>query len=212
MMDNLLTHILTVFMGFFAIMNPITNTPIFLGLTGGDDAGVRRAVARRAVVLAFGIVVVFCIAGHEIFKLFGIGMPAFTMTGGLIVLLIGFNMVQGRSSTVQDSHSSDGTKGMDGEMDKATSPLAMPLLAGPGTIATEISFASGGVPHLIVTIVTFFVICLMTYFFFVNGGRLVKYLGRQGMGVITRLMGLILAAIGVQMIIGAVTTLLKTHA
>jgi small neutral amino acid transporter SnatA (MarC family) len=62
MMDNLLTHILTVFVGFFAIMNPITNTPIFLGLTGGDDAGVRRAVARRAVVLAFGIVVVFCMA------------------------------------------------------------------------------------------------------------------------------------------------------
>ena len=209
MLDSLLTHALTVFMGFFAIMNPIANTPIFLSVTAGDDAGVRRAVARRAVLLAFGIVVVFCIAGHEIFKLFGIGMPAFTITGGLIVLLIGFNMVQGRSSAVQDSHSAEGSKDLDGEMDKATSPLAMPLLAGPGTIATAISFAAGGLTRLITTVVIFLVLCVMTYFFFVNGGRLVKYLGRQGMGVITRLMGLILAAIGVQMIISAVMTLVN---
>jgi len=207
-MHQMLTHALTVFMGFFAIMNPISNTPIFLSVTEGDDASVRRAVARRAVIIAFGIVLVFSVFGHGVFELFGIGLPAFKITGGLIVLLIGFHMLQGQPSPVQAREST----GIDGELDKATSPLAMPILAGPGTIATAISFASGGVRNLIVTLVMFCVLCVITYFFFVNGGRLVRYLGRQGMGVITRLMGLILAAIGVQMIIGALTTLLAKHA
>jgi multiple antibiotic resistance protein len=205
-MQDYLPHAITVFMGFFAIMNPIANTPIFLGLTDGDPADVRRAVARRALTVAFLIIVVFTVSGRMIFQMFGIGLPAFRITGGLLVLLIGFHMVQGRSSGVQHPGQTGGTPDLAGELDKAVSPLAMPLLAGPGTIATAINFASqGGIGAAVTTLVTFFVLCVMTYFFFVYGGRLVKYLGHNGMSIITRLMGLILAVIGIQMIIGGVT-------
>jgi len=94
----------------------------------------------------------------------------------------------------------------EGELDKAVSPLAMPLLAGPGTIATAINFASGGgIDAVVTTLTTFFALCVITYFFFVYGERLVKYLGHEGMSIITRLMGLIVAVIGTQMIIGGVT-------
>jgi len=205
MQDHLL-HVLTAFMGFFAIMNPIANTPIFLGLTEGDPDDVRRAVARRALIVTFLIIVVFTVSGRMIFHLFGIGLPAFQITGGLLVLLIGFHMVQGQASSVQHPGQAGAAPDRESELDKAVSPLAMPLLAGPGTIATAINFASGGgIDVVLTTLTTFFALCVITYFFFVYGERLVKYLGHEGMSIITRLMGLIVAVIGTQMIIGGVT-------
>ena len=79
-MDSGIGHVASVFMGLFAIMNPVANTPVFLGLTAGDDARTRRAIARKALLLAFVIVVVFCAAGKLIFDLFGITLPAFRIT------------------------------------------------------------------------------------------------------------------------------------
>jgi multiple antibiotic resistance protein len=212
-MQNQVLHVLTVFMGFFAIMNPIANTPIFLGLTEGDSADIRRAVARRALLVTFLIIVVFTISGRMIFELFGIGLPAFQITGGLLVLLIGFHMVQGHASRVQHPGNAGATPGLEGELDKAISPLAMPLLAGPGTISTAINFASqGGIGPVVTTLITFFALCVITYFFFVYGERLVRYLGHAGMSIITRLMGLILAVIGTQMVIGGITGAIKLAA
>ena len=209
-MHDSLVHALTVFMGFFAIMNPIANTPIFLGLTEDDDAVVRRMVARRALVVAFLIVLIFTVSGRMLFELFGIGLPAFTITGGLLVLLIGFHMLQGRPSAVHHSGQTKTPADLEGELDKAVSPLAMPLLAGPGTIATAINFSAGGsVGKAITTLIMFFALCAITYCCFVYGERLVRYLGHNGMGIITRLMGLILAVIGIQMIIDGVTNLIK---
>ena len=77
-------------MGFFAIMNPVANTPVFLGLTADDSPEIRRAVARKALLLSFIIILVFCAAGKLIFDLFGITLPAFRITGGLLVFLVGF--------------------------------------------------------------------------------------------------------------------------
>lgn len=100
-MENILLHAVTVFMGFFAIMNPIANVPIFLGLTSDDDKQTTATVALRSLMLAFLIVTIFSIAGKVIFDLFGITLPAFRITGGLIVFLIGFHMLQGNQSNVQ---------------------------------------------------------------------------------------------------------------
>jgi multiple antibiotic resistance protein len=203
-MQAYVQHALTVFMGLFAIMNPIANTPIFLGLTKGDDAAVRRAVARRALILAFLVILVFCVSGSFLFKMFGIGLPAFQITGGLLVLRIGFNMLQGQSDTAPKGSGPGGAEGREGELDKAISPLAMPLLAGPGTIATAMNFSTGDPTNAGTTLAAFGLLCVLTYFSFVYGARLVRYLGRHGMDLITRLMGLILAVIGVQMVIEGV--------
>ncbi|MGD8376114.1 MAG: MarC family protein [Acidobacteriota bacterium] len=203
-MQAYVQHALTVFMGLFAIMNPIANTPIFLGLTKGDDAAVRRAVARRALILAFLVILVFCVSGSFLFKMFGIGLPAFQITGGLLVLRIGFNMLQGQSDTAPKGSGPGGAESREGELDKAISPLAMPLLAGPGTIATAMNFSTGDPTNAGTTLAAFGLLCVLTYFSFVYGARLVRYLGRHGMDLITRLMGLILAVIGVQMVIEGV--------
>lgn len=139
-MESMLLHAATVFMGFFAIMNPIANTPIFLGLTSGDDEQTIAAVALRSLMLAFLIVTLFSVAGKVIFELFGLTLPAFQITGGLLVFLIGFHMLQGNHSSVQHPSEEDKQKSREAALGVAVSPLAMPILAGPGTITTAMNY------------------------------------------------------------------------
>lgn len=210
-METFVGHALSVFMGFFAIMNPVANTPVFLGLTADDDAATRRKIAAKALLVSAIIIVVFCAAGKLIFDLFGITLPAFRVAGGILVALVGFNMLHGGGhSSVQHPSGEDKEKSLDAKLEVAITPLAMPILAGPGTIATAMNYASAGtVIEFMDTVAAFFVLCAITYVFFVSGERFVKYIGNNGVKVITRLMGLILAVIGVQMLIdgvgGAVT-------
>jgi len=205
-MEAVLGHALSVFMGFFAIMNPLANTPVFLGLTSGTDRDTRRAIAGRALLLSFGIILIFAAAGKLIFEVFGITLPAFRIMGGVLVALVGYQMLHGgESSSVQDPSDDDKARSTQAELDVAISPLAMPILAGPGTIATAMNYAStGGLREFLVSMVAFLVLCAITYAFFVSGERLVRYLGQNGIRVVTRLMGLILAVIGVQMLISGV--------
>lgn len=201
-MNATLTHAATVFMGFFAIMNPIANVPIFIGLTSDDDTQTTAAVARRSLFLAFIIVAAFSIAGKIIFELFGLTLPAFRITGGLLVFLIGFHMLQGKHSSVQHPSEDDKQKSREAALSIAVSPLAMPILAGPGTIASAMNFsAGGGLMEVVVTVLMFAVLCVITYILFIYGGKLVTYIGSSAVNVITRMMGLIIAVIGTQMVI-----------
>lgn len=190
-------------MGFFAIMNPIANTPVFLGLTADDDPGVRRKIAVKALVMSFIIIVIFSAAGKLIFSLFGITLSSFRIMGGVLVALVGYHMLHGgEHSSVQHPSNEDKQKCLDDKLEIAISPLAMPILAGPGTIATAMNFAAaGGVSEFVVTVGAFFVLCIISYVFFVSGERFVNHIGHNGIKVVTRLMGMILAVIGVQMLI-----------
>ncbi|WP_076412653.1 MarC family protein [Shewanella sp. UCD-KL12] len=209
-MDGLWLHMGTVFMGFFAIMNPIANVPIFLGLTSEEDEATTKAIAFRALLLAFIIITLFSLTGQYIFTLFGISLSAFRITGGLLVFLIGFHMLQGNNSSVHHpdhqqlaeskQNATDKALAREAALSIAVSPLALPILAGPGTIATAMSFsAGGGIEEMLITIGAFGLLCAITYGFFISGGKLVGFLGSAALGAITRMMGLILAVIGTQM-------------
>jgi multiple antibiotic resistance protein len=209
-MQEMTGHVLSVFMGFFAIMNPIANTPIFLGLTAKDPPQTRRQVAAKSLLLAFVLIVTFALLGKLIFGLFGITLPAFRIMGGVLVALIGYQMLHGEQSAVHQPTFEDQQSSLEAALSVAVTPLAIPILAGPGTIATAMNFASGGgITEVVITIAAFAALCLVTYGFFVYGERLVTFLGQAGLNVITRIMGLILAVIGVQMLItgvgGAIT-------
>lgn len=210
MIADLTGHLLSVFMGFFAIMNPVANTPVFLGLTAEDSPAVRRSIAFKALLTAFVIIVVFCLLGKVIFALFGITLPAFRITGGILVALIGYQMLHGEQSRVHQPSDADQESSARAALSVAITPLAIPILAGPGTIATAMNFAStGGVPEMLVTILAFAVLCIITYGFFVSGERIIRFIGQGGLNVVTRLMGLILAVIGVQMLIDGATDVVK---
>lgn len=201
-MNEGFSHFLTVTMAFFAIMNPIANTPIFLGLTDGFSAEDRRWVAFRGVLIAFGIIAVFTLAGNEIFKMFGITLPAFRITGGVLIALVGFKMLQGEGSSVHTPTSEDNENSRDAKLNIAITPLALPLLAGPGTIATAMSFTTGDDHENIGLVLgALALICSVTFVTFCVGEKLTDFLGQNAIKVVTRLMGLLLAVIGVQMLI-----------
>jgi multiple antibiotic resistance protein len=200
-METILLHALTVFMGFFAIMNPIANIPIFLSLTRGDDTQKKGAVASTSLMLAFLIVVAFSFAGKMIFELFGITLPAFQIAGGLLVFFIGFQMLQGNFSKVNHPSEKDKQESKEAELSVSVSPLAIPILAGPGTITTAMNFSAGGFGNMTVTIAVFALLCAITYLCFVFGEKFVAFIGASALGAITRMMGLILAVIGTQMVI-----------
>ena len=122
-MENLITYGLTVFMGFFAIMNPIANTPVFLGLVEGEDKEGKKKIAKTASITAFIIVVAFIIAGKYIFELFGITIPAFKITGGILIFYVGFEMLMSKKSKVHNNANSEDKSNL------AISPLAIPILA-----------------------------------------------------------------------------------
>jgi len=207
----------TVFMGMFAIMNPIANTPIFLSLTQSNTPVERRKLAFQSVFYAFIIVGVFCVSGHFIFTLFGITLPAFQITGGILLFFVGYSMIQGKKSAVH--HFPDSAdkeikqKHEDGEMNIAISPMAIPILAGPGTISTAMNFvgASSGVTHILIVLISFAALCILTFVMFVYGEKLVKFLGRGVIGVITRIMGLILSVIATQMLITGIQGAIQTY-
>lgn len=195
-MTDLITYSLTVFTGFFAVMNPIANTPIFLGLVEGEDEAAKRKIAKTATITAFIIVTSFVILGKYIFQLFGITIPAFKITGGILIFYIGFEMLMSKKSKVHDPESKEEDSGI------AISPLAIPILAGPGTIVTAMNFVTDASYLRIAVVVALFgLMIVLTYLAFTASEKIVEKVGQNLIAVIGKIMGLILAIIGTGMVI-----------
>ncbi|MFS9091798.1 MarC family protein [Streptococcus australis] len=195
------------FMAFFAIMNPISNLPAYMALVADDSQKISRKIAFRSLLIAFVIVTVFIFSGDFIFKVFGITIVSFRIAGGILVAVIGYHMINGNHSPSY--------KGMEQQavnsdpMSIAISPLAMPLFAGPGTITTALSLANGGLQNQLITVVAFALLCVITYLLLRSAKQIAGFLGENLMKIITKMMGLLLFSIGIQMIIVSVQALLK---
>ncbi|RUA07082.1 MAG: MarC family protein [Flavobacteriia bacterium] len=195
-MENYLSFSLTVFAGFFAIMNPVGGIPVFLSLTEGATTMEKNRIAKKATVVAFLIGLAFMIFGTYLFKFFGITIPAFKITGGLILFYTGFEMLQSKKSGVKHLQ--------DPQIDEniAVSPLAIPLLAGPGTIVTGMNFVSKtDYSHIAVVILIFLAICYLNYMAFRLSDKIIEKTGDNIITVFGKIMGLIIAIIGVDMVV-----------
>ena len=195
--------ITTVFVGFVAILNPIGNTPVFLTMVGEEDRKIIKRVAARTVLVAFIIIAVFSLFGHLIFRLFNITLPAFQIAGGIIVFFIGYDLLQGKQAKTQKTSMKDTMATYD---DMAVSPLGIPLLAGPGTISTAMNFVGQGNSFIntVIIIVVFAVVCVITYLLFILSKRIAEKLKPAIIKAISRIMGLILAVIAMQMLINGI--------
>ncbi|MBL7560371.1 MarC family protein [Olleya sp. YSTF-M6] len=198
-MDNLITFSIAVFTAFFAITNPISNMTVFLSLTQGADKKTKHDINRRSNIIAFVIVAVFVLLGKYIFELFNISIPAFKITGGILIFFIGFDMLQSKRSNVKS------LKHVHVDEDIAVSPLAIPILAGPGTIVTAMNFvANVETIHIIIVILIYGFMNLLTYFTFRLSDLIVSIVGKNVISVIGKIMGLIIAIIGTGMIINGI--------
>jgi multiple antibiotic resistance protein len=139
---------------------------------------------------AFLPIVTFAPLGKLLFDLFGITLPAFRIMGGVLVAPIGHQMLHGHQSAVHQPTSEDQKSSMETALSVAVTPMAILILAGPGTIATAMRFASGGgIVEVVITIAAFAILSPITFRCFIYGQRLVIYLGQAGLNVITRIMG-----------------------
>ena len=195
-MENIWSYSLTVFMAFFAIMNPIVNIPIFVKLTEGLSEKKKKEISKTATIVAFVIVLAFILIGKYIFQIFGLTIPAFKVFGGVLIFFIGFGMLQSKKTNIQFHEKTEYDEGV------TISPLAIPILAGPGTIVTAMNFVvKAGFLQVLLTITIFaFIVCL-TYLAFIYSSYVVKLVGAKNFVIIGKIMGLILGVLGANMLI-----------
>ena len=196
-MDELMTYALAVFMAFFAMLNPIANTPMFLGVTNGQSDDERLQTAKTSTFVGFCILLVFTVLGKYIFDMFDLTIPAFKITGGILIFYIGFEMLMSRRASTKATNTT-----VTEDDNVAISPLAVPMLAGPGMIVTAMNYATNAdLIQLAVVIVMLAVIFYLNYFAFSLSKTIIRLFGKSLISVIGKLMGLILAIIGTGMTI-----------
>lgn len=179
------------------IVDPIAVIPTYLVITRRETQEQRARTARRACIAAASILIVFAMGGTYIFQLFGITLPAFRIAGGLILWLVAMDMLHAERRTQESTP--EIVEGQEKE-DAALTPLAMPMLAGPGAISTIMVLAgqARSVEQKLVVYASIIITALISWITLRVGERLVQRLGQTGIRVMTRIMGLLLAAIAVQ--------------
>lgn len=180
-------------------IDPIGLAPLFLGVTRGMDGAQRRVVGLRAAVIAFVVLTLFALAGRSVLSTLGITVPAFRVAGGLLLFAIAFEMVFAKRSERKE-RSAEVAVTKDMMHDLAAFPLAIPLIAGPGAIsATIILSGAFADPAAKVALIGIIAACVTaTALVFLVAERVDRFLGETGRSILTRLLGVILAALAVQ--------------
>ncbi|GMV49159.1 NAAT family transporter [Nitrospirales bacterium NOB] len=202
---NLLEYALFAFSSLFVIVDPIAVVPAFLAMTPRDSVAQRLRTARMACFVAAGILTVFALFGQTIFKLLGITLPAVQIAGGLILLLVALDMLRAQRSTVQATPAE--TEAGTGKDDIAIAPLAVPMLAGPAAISTVILLETQARTLALraVLLGCLVLVGIASYSILAIGARGAKWLNPIADKIISRLMGLLLAALAVQFMMNGLT-------
>jgi multiple antibiotic resistance protein len=193
----------------FFLVDPFAAIPAFLAITESADPVRRKRMARKGALTCFIVLTGFALGGQLIFRMFGITLPAFEVAGGLILLLIGLDMLEAKRSPTQEAHG-DTEEGAAKE-DAGIVPLGIPMLAGPGAISSVMVLV-GQVPSLfdwemgaILGSITF--TCLVTYWVLASASQVRRVMGETGIRILVRIMGLLLVALAMQFFVNGLTDL-----
>lgn len=190
---------ISIFVTLFVIIDPIGTAPLFLALTAGMPSAERRAVALRSVLVAAGVLVAFALLGEQVLAFIGISMPAFRIAGGILLFLTALEMLFERRNKRRSDKAEEVQR-----PDPSVFPLAIPLVAGPGAIATVILLVgeAGGSATGVAQVIGIAVGVLgIVYLLFRLAGAVEGVLGQTGIDVLTRLFGMLLAALSVQFVL-----------
>jgi multiple antibiotic resistance protein len=197
--------LLLAFSSVFFIVDPIACIPTFLALTSDSELRGRRYMAKRAAWTCFLVLSGFALGGTLIFKMFSITLPAFRIAGGLIMILIGLDMVQARRSQTKEIPS-ETQEAMEKD-DVGIIPLGVPMLAGPGSISTVMALMAQSVnwQHSALIIAVVGLTAFLSYWTLAAADKVGRRMGDTGIHILTRFMGLMLMAIAVQFILSGLT-------
>lgn len=181
---------------FFTLINPLGTMPVFMSMTADLTVDERNKTAKKASVVSFFTIIAFAVTGQLLFNFFGISVNSFRVVGGVIFFIMGMDMLQARLGHV---------KIKDDEVKKyitdiSVTPLAIPMICGPGAITNAIVLMEDATTFLkkIVLLVSISLIMMLTYFILYSSSRLIKLLGQTGINVMMRIMGLIVMVIAVE--------------
>ncbi len=205
-MDSLFPFALLCFTSFFTLINPLGTMPVFLSMTAGMSNDERKRIITKATLVAFLIMILFTVFGRFLFQFFGLSTNGFRIAGGIIILKIGYDMLQARYTHIKINE-----KELEHvENDISVTPLAIPMLCGPGAIANSIVLMEDAQDWVkkctlmgVIALVFF-----ITYLILRASTRLVKLMGETGNNVMMRLMGLILMVIAVECFVSGVKPIL----
>ncbi len=207
-MDSTFAFFVTAFVSLFVTLDAIGNIPAFLAITPHNSDEERARIVMRATVIVFGVLVLFALCGNLIFRLFGVTIEAFRIVAGLLLLKIAFDMMEAKPARVRQTPEEE-AEGAKSE-DVAIIPLAIPLLSGPGTISNVVALTGQATkyPHMLqafgVLLLAITLNVVLVFFALRSAAAIARLLKETGMRVVTRVMGLILAAIAVQFILTGV--------
>lgn len=191
---------ISAFVTLFVVIDPIGLAPLFVALTQGMESSERQRIAVRACLLALIILTLFAAFGEAVLGFIGISMPAFRIAGGVLLFLTALDMLFERRTKRREDQSSEGDDSSD---DPSVFPLAIPLIAGPGSIASVILLTgqSPGLVGFALVLAIAASVLLIVFALFLAAGLLERGLGKTGILVITRLLGMLLAALSVQFVL-----------
>jgi multiple antibiotic resistance protein len=187
----------------FVIVDPIAAVPAFLAMTPQDTPQARTRMAGLACAVAAGVLLVFALAGRWIFRALGITLPAFQIAGSVVLFVIALDMLQARRSKVQET--AEETEAGTAKDDIAITPLAVPMLAGPGAISTALILHGQAADwaQRVALCASIVVVCAASYFILRWSAQGAARISPLAMKITTRLMGLLLAAVAVQFVLNA---------
>ena len=193
----------------FFLVDPFAAIPSFLAITQNADPARRRRMARKGALTCFIVLTSFAIAGQFIFRLFGITLPAFEIAGGLILLLIGLDMLEARRSPTQETLG-DAEEAAAKE-DAGIVPLGVPMLAGPGAISSVMVLV-GQAPSIWhwemgAILASIAITAVVTYFVLAGADGVRRVMGETGIRILVRVMGLLLVALAMQLFVNGLTDL-----
>jgi multiple antibiotic resistance protein len=193
----------------FFLVDPFAAIPSFLAITESVDPARRRRMAKKGAITCFIVLTSFALAGQYIFQMFGIKLPAFEVAGGLILLLIGLDMLEAKRSPTQEAHGD--TEEAAAKEDAGIVPLGIPMLAGPGAISSVMVLV-GQVPGLWhwemgAILGSIAITCLISYWVLAGASRVRKVMGETGIRILVRIMGLLLVALAMQFFVNGLTDL-----
>ena len=193
----------------FFVIDPIANVPIFLTITASDSPAARRRIARRAALATWLTLSIFALAGGLIFQAFGISLGAFKIAGGLLLLLMAIDMMRAQPSPTRTTVEEQGEAVA--RDDIAIFPLAIPMLAGPGAIATVMVLMSRAAWHVVPTIAVFVAVtvsCVASWLLMRGAASAERLLPKTLLRAFGRIMGLLLAAVAIEFIAGGIRDML----
>lgn len=187
----------TTLVALFAIVSPITSIPVFLNLTSGESKEKRRFIALQTALVACLTLFIAYFVGDVVLKLLSIQMDAFRIAGALIIGAIAWGMVMGKKGSVMEASPAGA----------AVVPLAIPMMAGPGAIATVIAIGNTDVGMVrVADVIIILVLSILTFILLLAAEPIERVLGEQGLMVLTRIFGLLLLAIAVSTIMSAIAS------